>query len=266
MSRKNLLLQRLDDIGKSLELTNQALALLGLGSVGIETERIDDYSDLDFFVIAKQGCKQRLLDNLDWLSHVNNLTYSFKNTDNGYKIMFEDGIYGEFAVFEERELEGIPYSEGRIVWKYSSYNNNDIARPSKIIPEVKNHSIDFALNEALTNLYVGLCRYARGEKLSALRLIENHAVNQLTSIVHLIEIKTESYADKFCNNRRIEKQYPGFSKHLGKMLQGYEKSPQSAIYILEYLEDLYPVNKELSNAIKNLAFQLASKMPKEEAE
>jgi lincosamide nucleotidyltransferase B/F len=41
------LLQRLDEIGSSLERSKHALALIGLGSVGLECDRLDSYSDLD---------------------------------------------------------------------------------------------------------------------------------------------------------------------------------------------------------------------------
>ncbi len=56
------LLQRLDAIGASLRASGLARALLALGSVGAETERLDEYSDLDFFVIAAPSMKQRLID------------------------------------------------------------------------------------------------------------------------------------------------------------------------------------------------------------
>ena len=39
------LLKRLDEIGQSLERSGHALALLGLGSVGLELDRLDSYSD-----------------------------------------------------------------------------------------------------------------------------------------------------------------------------------------------------------------------------
>ena len=61
------LLARLDAIGASLERSGHALALLGLGSVGAETARIDAYSDLDFFAIVEPGTKAHYIDNRDWL-------------------------------------------------------------------------------------------------------------------------------------------------------------------------------------------------------
>ena len=55
MNKTELLLQRLDEIGQSLKDSKQALALLALGSCATERERLDQYSDLDFFVIVKDG-------------------------------------------------------------------------------------------------------------------------------------------------------------------------------------------------------------------
>ena len=112
-----LLLKRLDEIGQSLEKSGHALALIGLGSVGTELDRLDSYSDLDFFVIVEQGYKRSYLDSLGWLSEVHLIVYRFLNTDDGYKLLFEDGVFCEFAVFEPEELNGIPFAPGRVVWK-----------------------------------------------------------------------------------------------------------------------------------------------------
>ena len=49
MSKVDLLLARLNQIGDSLKLSEGGLALLALGSVGKELARLDEYSDLDFF-------------------------------------------------------------------------------------------------------------------------------------------------------------------------------------------------------------------------
>ena len=102
------LLIRLNEIGRSLEQSDHALALIGLGSVGLELDRLDCYSDLDFFAIVEAGYKHTYLDSLQWLSGVHPIAYSFPNTEDGYKILFADGIFCEFAVFEPAELEHIP--------------------------------------------------------------------------------------------------------------------------------------------------------------
>src|SRR5258707_2773515 len=117
MPHKEQLLARLNEIGNSLAKTEYALALLALGSVGLELDRIDEYSDLDFFVIVKPRHKRGFIENLDWMKAVHPVAYAFQNTDDGYKLLFEDGIFCEFAVFEPDELAHIPFAPGRIVWK-----------------------------------------------------------------------------------------------------------------------------------------------------
>ncbi|MBN2981600.1 hypothetical protein [Cohnella algarum] len=253
MKKEELLLQRLDEIGKSLERKGGALALLGLGSVGVERERLDEHSDLDFFVIVEPGQKNRFIDRLDWLEEVRPLAYSFKNTSVGCKILFEDGIYGEYAVFEEWELENSSYAEGRVVWKAPSYANTGIAKSSRNMPSIRNDSLDHPLNEALTNLYVGLCRYARGEKLSATRFVQGYAVDSILSVLHLLEEEADGFPDPFGNDRRLERRYPRFAAIAGSMIQGYDRVPESALCILSYLEEVYPVNRRLSEEIRRLA-------------
>ena len=243
MDNKQALLQRLDDIGKVLAKNGDVLALFGLGSVGTETDRIDQYSDLDFFVVAAPGCKQRYIDQVDWLEETYPLAYAFKNCDIGHKILFDDGIYGEFAVFEESELDHASYTEGRMVWKAPQYTNDGgIVSGKAAIPSRRASALDHALGEALTNLYVGLGRYARGEKLSALRFVESYAIDNILSILHLVGTEVDYYPDVFGNERRVEARFPQFAAVVSDMMQGYEKVPESAIHILNFLENIYPIN------------------------
>jgi len=253
MLKTELLLHRLDEIGKSLECKGGALVLLGVGSVGAETDRMDEYSDLDFFVIVKPGQKNRYIDRLDWLEEIHPLAYSFKNSDVGYKVLFEDGVFGEYAVFEEWELANASYTGGRVIWKDPMYVDTGIANPSNPIPSLKKDSLDFPLNEALTNLYVGLGRYARGERLSATRFVQGYAVDRILSVLHLLEQEVDYFPDPFGNERRLEKRYPHFAEIIEDMIQGYCRVPESALRILTFIEEVYPVNQRLSEEIRRLA-------------
>ncbi|EFM08434.1 conserved hypothetical protein [Paenibacillus curdlanolyticus YK9] len=258
MNKKHALLQRLENIGKVLAKNGDVLALFGLGSVGTETDRIDDYSDLDFFVVTAPGCKQRYIDQVDWLQETYPLAYAFKNCDIGYKILFEDGIYGEFAVFEETELEHASYTGGRMIWKAPHYTNDGIVSGKAAIPSRRAASLDHAVGEALTNLYVGLGRYARGEKLSALRFVESYAIDSILSILHLVESEVDYYPDVFGNERRVETRFPQFAAVVRDMMQGYEKVPESATHVLNFLENIYPINLRMSLEIRALAEQCMS--------
>ncbi|WP_410768531.1 hypothetical protein [Fontibacillus sp. BL9] len=259
MNTPEQLLKRLDSIGQSLSMREHALLLLGVGSVGTELERLDSYSDLDFFVFTEQGYSNTFIENLDWLNSACALSFHFRNTEDGYKIMFEDGIYGEFAVFDENKMTEVPCNGGRIIWSKPGYKH---VIPSLEQPISVNRPVtaDFALNEAVTNIYVGLCRYARGEKLSAKTFIETYAMNQLISVLHLYQEEQPSNLDPYNNDRRIEQRFPDFDIHFSQMLQGYDQVPQSAIHIFSYIERIFPVNEKLSQEIKDLAIRLGASL------
>jgi hypothetical protein len=160
----NRLLDRLDDIGHALRDSGHALALIGLGSVGLETQRLDAWSDLDFFAIVEPGHKARYLGRLDWLAAAHPLAWHFRNTADGHKALMADGVFCEFAVFEPQELEGIPFAPGRVVWRRDGIDD-DIATPRRPLPAAALPDETWIVGETLSCLFVGLQRWQRGEKL-----------------------------------------------------------------------------------------------------
>lgn len=243
------LLKRLDDIGLALEKSDHALALIGLGSVGLELDRLDSYSDLDIFVIAEKGYKLAYLDSLRWLSEVHPIAYSFINTVDGYKVLFEDGIFCELAVFEPAELEDIPFAPGRIIWK--RVDVPDTFSQPKTFPTTKQkRDRDWLLGEALTNIYVGLSREKRGERLSATRFIQGYAVDRLLELIELIEPARPVPRDPFVNERRFEQRFPALIPQFSTWMQGYEKNRESALAILGFLEGHFEVNEAIATAIR----------------
>ncbi len=250
MDNKQKLLNRLDNIGQAVKNSKKALTLLGLGSVGIELDRIDKYSDLDFFVIAKTGCKNYFLQDLDWLKNVHPLAFYFQNTKDGYKALFEDEVFCEFAIFEVEELSSIPFSEGRIVWKETDFDEN-VCKPM-LKNEKTTKTKEWVIGELLTNIYIGLGRYKRGEKLSATRFIQSHAVDRVLELAEYIEEKSYNTVDIFSPERRFEKIYPNLSKHLPNFIQGYDKCYESAIEILKFIEAHFEINKKMKDIILDL--------------
>ena len=250
MDKKQILVARLNDIGHSLENSGHALALIGLGSVGTELERLDEYSDLDFFAIVEDGHKPRFIHDLDWLSAVCPVAYHFQNTPDGHKLLFSDGVFCEFAVFEMAELRKIPFARGRIVWKQPQVDDS-ICTPVHSSAPAKRDK-DWLLGEALTNLYVGLCRFHRGEKLSAARLIQQCAVDCVLELVELVEKESPGGRDGFANERRFEFRFPKTAQELPGFMQGYQSSRQSARAVLDFLERHFPVNAAMAQAIREL--------------
>jgi hypothetical protein len=249
-SKPELLLSRLDEIGASLARSGKALALIGLGSVGLERERLDQYSDLDFFAIVETGRKRDFLDDLSWLGGIRPLAYAFRNTPDGHKALFDDGVFCEFAVFEEPELAHIPFAPGRMVWKRDGVSD-DLRFPRHHPAGPEDRSTEWLLGEALTNLYTGLGRYRRGEKLAAMRLIQVFAVDRVLELAEK-QGPLVDHRDPFALERRIEQRNPGITPALVAFTQGYDRSVESARAILGFLEERFEVNPAMRRAILEL--------------
>ena len=248
ISPMSRLIDRLDAIGHSLERRGDAQALLGLGSVGRETDRLDEHSDLDFFVIVDPGAKASYLEALDWLSDVHALVFSFQNTRDGHKALFADDIFCEFAIFEPHELGAIPYAPGRLVWKRHDAPDS-YAEPSLPLPSPQ-HDVAWLLGEALSNLYIGLKRHRRGESLAALRLIQGYAVDHLLELVDLRWPASHAARDPFAVVRRVEARHPERVADIARWTQGYAHNDTSALAMLDFLEEHFDVPAAMADAIR----------------
>lgn len=252
MEKKELLLRRLEEIGESLARTGKAEALLGLGSVGVEIERLDKYSDLDFFAIVKDGYKNEFIQNIEWLSSIRPVVYKFLNTKDGYKLMFDDEVFCEFAVFEKWELNDIPYAEGKIIWKTEGFDESLRIPKNTSGAYWQPSSIEWIIGEFTTCLYVGLCRYNRGEKLSGYRFIQGYSFDRLMELVEHIEKEKSDFKDKYSRERRFETRFPETAEKLGSFLSGYDKVKESAEAMIEFVDKYYPLNEAMKNVLLNM--------------
>jgi hypothetical protein len=243
------LVRRLDDLGAALTRRGDAIALIGLGSVGVDLDRLDDHSDLDFFVIVEEDARQRYLDSIDWLEEMSPVAYSFANTVNGRKVLFADGLYAEYAVFTLDGVAACASPAGRIVWQRADAPAG-LEAPRHVPGPSPYDTVEWQANEALTNLYVGLHRDARGETLSATRLIQTHAVDRVLTIAGLNAGGT-AQQDEFAVERGAERRF-GAGVPLAAMVPGYDRNREAALAILAWLEAHAGVDPALAAAIREL--------------
>lgn len=248
MKKTELLLQRLQAIANSLDASGRALALLGLGSVGQELSRLDEYSDLDFFAIVEPGQKWAFIEHLDWLARAGDIAWCFRNTQDGYKLLYADGVFCEFAVFEPAELAHIPFTGGRIVWQRADFDAA-VCVPAPLPVNPPSTDIDWLLGEALTNIYVGLGRYHRGEHLSALQFIQHYAFQRILDLATLQEAAGPGLVDVFVRERRFEQRYPLMAAELPHLQAGYKRIVESAHAALQWLDRHYSVNAAIKQEI-----------------
>jgi hypothetical protein len=227
-----LLLARLDAIGSALQDSGHALALIGLGSVGLETQRLDVWSDLDFFAIVEPGHAARYIECLDWLAAAHPLAWHFRNTADGHKALMADGVFCEFAVFEPQVLADIPFAPGRVIWRRDDVDPT-IAQPRRPLPGATLRDETWIVGEALSCLFIGLQRWHRGEKLSALRFVQGHALDRLIELDTLRSAPAPG--DPFGCERRLESRQVGLAAELPALLPGYIATPAAAAAMLDAL-------------------------------
>lgn len=244
------LLARLEAIAASLAATGRVQAVIGLGSVGLETDRLDAWSDLDFFVIADPGHKAFFIDSLAWLAAAHPLAWHFRNTADGHKALMADGVFCEFAIFEPQELAQIPFAPGRLVWARPG-TDPALAVPRRELPR-RTTDETWIVGEALACLFVGLQRWHRGEKLSAARFVQGHALDRL---IELDALRSRpAGGDAFSGERRLEARQPALAGDLPALVPGYERTPQAALAMLDALARRGALlNAALTDRIRALA-------------
>ncbi|MEU8244357.1 hypothetical protein AB0C07_39385 [Actinoplanes missouriensis] len=243
-------LRRLDELATFLADRDDTLAVLGLGSAGAQRARLDEHSDLDFFVVVEDDARWRYVERIDWLEAPCPLLFSFAHERNGRKALYEDGVFVEYVVLTAAELTRIPFCAARVVWRRADAPAG-LAQSEAPMPRTPYDTVDFHLNEALTNLYVGLHRELRGERLSAFRFIQSHAVDRVVSLMRLSSGEAP-YRDPFDVTRRVERAYPADVLPLAAMVPGYAHNTAAARTIFEWLGKRYPVHPGIGAAITAL--------------
>ena len=241
---------RLLAIANVLAARTDALALLALGSAGREIERLDEWSDLDFFVLVRDGAKPSYIDDLSWLAGACPVAWHFRNTPDGHKALLADGLFCEFAVFELDELKNIPYSPGRFVWRREEVDET-LAVPLRPLPGLPD--VPWLVGEALSNLLVGLQRHARGERLAAMRMVQVHALDRVLELLEHDAASTPAQRDPFNVDRRVERRLPDAGASLTRWAPGYHGTCAAALALLDAIEARVRVPEVMSARIRALA-------------
>lgn len=240
-------LNGMNKLAKRLETYDDCLCLLGLGSMS-ETFRVDAYSDMDFFLIVKNGTKSLYMNNLEWLAF-DTIVFSFKNSNDGYKVLFKDGNFAEFAIFTEDEIVDATFTKGKIYYTKPNFDI-DIVRPRKI--RDKKLNIEYNVCEALSNIYIGLNRLKRGELSSATTFIQSYAFNLIIELFSVVFTPIHPNTDYFVAERRIEERYPQCKAIIKDMKKGYTHNKESANVMLNFLIQYFNPNPYMIERIQSL--------------
>lgn len=243
MSLTHPVLQRLDDLAAHLSTRPDVLAVLGVGSVGEQTGRVDEHSDVDVFVVVDDGAVGGYAHDIGWLEAVAPVAFWFSHTHDGCKVLFDDGIFVEYAVFTVAELRAVPFAGARVVWRRPGAPDDLLRGAPPPVP--RDDSVGFHVGEALTNLFVGVHRELRGEHLTAARFVQSHAVDHVLALAG-----THARRDPFDASRRVEQARPDLP--LARMVPGYGRSAAAAREVLTWLGARYEVPAGIGRALEEL--------------
>lgn len=245
-----LALTRLEDLAATLAVRSDVVGVLGLGSSGVALDRFDDHSDLDVFVVVDDHAKQGYLDDPSWLNAPAPMAFSYVNDANGRKVLYADGVFVEYAVLTLSELRRLPFLGARVVWQRPDAPT-DLATCGAP-PSAALDTVDFHLGEALTNLYVGLHRELRGERLTAMRFIQVFAVDRVLALLRLTADTPGHQRDVFDGSRRVELGYPADELPLAEMVAGYAANGPAAAANLRWLRSRFEVDAVIGAAVDRL--------------
>ena len=232
-------IQRFNEIIRLNQHKEEVLAFIGLGSMH-DLSRLDRYSDIDFFIIVKsQNDKKNYMEDISWLD-VHPIIFSYIETRDGLKVIYEDGILLEFAVFTMEELKNITVPVGTIYYKKEDILDDDLKPKIKIV-----NKVDFnkAISNCLSNLYVGLLREHRGEYVAAFLMIQVHATS------NLLKILDQNQDDPFVVERRIEQR---LDLDYDALYPGIQHNKNAVSKILDYLEPWTTSYQPIISKIKDM--------------
>ncbi|MHA3835047.1 hypothetical protein ACXR8F_04905 [Terrabacter sp. AAH1] len=244
------LLAFLDRLGAVLEQRGDAVALLGLGSVGRDLHRLDEHSDADFFVVVDDAAaRDRYLADIDWLEAAQPVVWSFENSRAGRKALLEGDLFAEYAVFSLAEMDTAGYPPGRLHWSRADAPAG-LEIPNVPVPQPD--SMRHQVGEAITNLYVGLHRDLRGERLTATRFIQGYAVDRWVTVLGHLGLGTGDAQDVFVVDRGVERRFGPELLPLADLVPGYERNWFAAQTLLDLLEAHVELDPTIVAAVRDL--------------
>jgi hypothetical protein len=207
---------------ESLADNPDAIGLVFVGSAA-DHARFDEWSDHDFYLVAKEGSGEKLRQDLSWLPDADQIAISPRETDHGLKVVYESGHVLEFAVFNDSELEmaGANYylvaldKVGNLETRMAALQAKSSAasteaRTTRYRPEAQYELL-------LCQVLIGVGRARRGELLIAGEHVRSWAVAALVGLIrHWLAVApgTEHLTDNLASLRRFERQYPAFGQKI----------------------------------------------------
>ena len=221
-----------ESLVEACRATPSVIGLVLVGSVA-DTERVDEWSDHDFFLITETGGQEKLRQDLTWLPSNDEIAFSFRETAHGLKVVYRTGAVLEFAVFDTDELRACAVNHNRLAFGTDEVKQALSIASDRTQQDIHGDSlVDF--RHFLSLLLIGVGRSRRGELLTAGQGIRSYALSVLMR-VFAREFPRDARLDRLDALRRFEIVHPVLGRNIAAAL---EQSPeQAARTLLQIAED-----------------------------
>jgi len=229
------------ELTERLELDERAIGLVAVGSMADRDYAPDEWSDHDFFVITASGGQEELRNDLSWLPSRDRVALSFRETEHGLNVIYDDGHLLEFAVFDLDEIALAGVNRYRVLFDRGGLTE----RVEQVAANPRPPREDvFLFGKVLTACLVSYGRGCRGETLSAAFLLTWATTYLNRLLIRTLPAANTSLLDEFDSLRRFERAYPELGAELGAIVR---RAPvDGAPAILDVLErELRPLRPDL---------------------
>jgi hypothetical protein len=176
----------------------------------------DEWSDHDFFLITKPGEQEAMRRDLRWLPAPGRITFSFRETEHGLKVFYDDGHMVEFAVFDVEEIALAGVNRYRTLLDRGGVEEacaqvRDHPRPQ--------HDDDHLFGMVVSAALVAVGRGRRGEVLSAAFFVTWGLTYLTRLIARVVPSENASQLDNLDALRRFELAYPVLGEELARVVR-----------------------------------------------
>ena len=215
MNHKEFLKFR-EQLQSNLEPHPAVTGLVFVGSAA-DVTRADEWSDHDFFVFTSPGTAEEFRQNLEWIPDYDNISFYFRETDHGLKVVYKSGHVLEFAVFDDDiVLAGVNAYE--VALDKADIAGRLAAAKVGSIPQPLDVDKEFPL--LLSHLLFGTGRYRRGEVLAANQFIIGFCVTSVMKLADVVCVPANGFEDSVDNQnplRRFELRHPELASELAEL-------------------------------------------------
>jgi predicted nucleotidyltransferase len=156
------------ELTERLREDGRAIGLVAVGSMADRDYAPDEWSDHDFFVITPPGGQEELRNDLSWLPSRDLVALSFRETEHGVNVIYDDGHLLEFAVFDLEEIALAGVNRYRVLLDRGGIEE----RVDHVAANPRPPRDDlFLFGKTITAALVATGRGRRGETLSAAFLL-----------------------------------------------------------------------------------------------